>query len=536
MPGQYYIIYCSGLVKAGHAPFKISSDGEELFLSDAENFIDYVSVPADLKKNESWGLYNNAFMYMDDPTPGAANKPGYLDVPDPPTASVPSGEYESAVTVELFGDGKIYYTLDGTEPSEKSTSYSAPFSVDKITSVRAFCVLNGRKSELTSFTYIIGVKHTYPVLNIATKEEYLTGEKGVLTNATGKEYEYAVYVSMVDNGVELFSVPCGFKLHGNDSKKGDKQSFQLRFRSAYGLGTFDYPLFDNRDYTTFNSLLLHGGSEDYAFAGFRDELCASIVDGATNLNTLASRPVVLYLNGKYHGIYWLRERFDTMYCANRLGVSRESINLLHTYGAVAAGTSDNYDKLISYVKKNSMTKEENYKYVMDRIDAYSLMDWYICRSYFADRDLANVRFYQSTEGDGKWRWCFFDLDWSFYHNDLVSIAKGMPNNGHHTLILALLKNPEFKDMFLKRCAELMKTILNEEHILKVLAEYEKQFRTEAEADRKLYHLSVTGWENNVNKIKNFVKDGIRQKNMLISIKSYFNLSDAEMNQYFAELN
>lgn len=534
-PGQYYLIYCSGLVKSGHAPFKISSDGEELFLSDGEKITDYVSVPADLKKNESWGVYNGTFVYMDSPTPGKENKPGYIDVPAAPTSSVLSGAYDGLLTVALYGDGEIYYTTDGSEPTEKSTLYEGPIPVDGITSIRAVCRSGGRSSELASFIYILNAKHTYPVLNVAIKPEYLTGENGVLTKTTGKEYEYGCFVSLVDNGVELFSAPCGFKLHGNDSKKGAKQNFQLRFRSTYGLGTLDYPLFDNRDYTTFNSLLLHGGAEDYPYAGFRDELCTALVDGTTNLNTLAARPVVLYLNGEYRGIYWLRERFDTMYCANRLGVSRDSINLLNTYGSVSSGTADSYEALLSYVKKHSMKTEEYYKYVMDRIDAYSLMDWYICRAYFADRDLANVRFYQSTEDDGKWHWCFFDLDWSFYHNDQVAIAKTMPNNGRHNLIRSLLTNPDFKDMFLKRCAELMKTTLNEKRVLEVLSEYEAQFRTELAADRKLYNRSISGWESSVQKIRDFVKDGLRQKNFLASIKSFFDLSDAEMKAYFGDL-
>ncbi|MBQ3869533.1 MAG: lamin tail domain-containing protein, partial [Clostridia bacterium] len=32
-PGKYCVIYCSGLEKAWHAPFKVSSSGEKLYLS-----------------------------------------------------------------------------------------------------------------------------------------------------------------------------------------------------------------------------------------------------------------------------------------------------------------------------------------------------------------------------------------------------------------------------------------------------------------------------------------------------------------------
>ncbi len=180
-----------------------------------------------------------------------------------------------------------------------------------------------------------------------------------------------------------------------------------------------------------------------------------------------------------------------------------------------------------------MKKEENYKYVLDRIDTTSLMDWYICRSYFADRDLANIRFFQSTEGDGKWRWCFFDLDWAFYHDDVTTLQRTMPNNGCHTLILSLLKNDDFKEMFIKRYAELMNGPLSDENINKYIDKFENQFKSEAEADRAKYNRSVKSWQENVQKLRDFIGNGKRKEQVLKSIKSYFGLSETDMSKYFS---
>ena len=529
--GGYCVIYCSGLDAEGHAPFKISSDGEELFLSDGNGLIDYMRVPGDVKQNESYGRNGTSLVYMDKPTPGKENAEGYTAALAAPTASLPSGSYDHTVVVSLSGEGQIYYTLDGTEPDANSTLYEAPIGVDGIVSVRAVCKSGGRTSALSSFFYLVGVEHVHPVVNVAIKEEYLTGEQGVLVNIK-KEYEHEAYVTMMDGGVELFSAPCGFKLHGNDSKEGAKQNFQLRFRSKYGLGTLDYPLFEDRDYTKFNSLILHGGSEDYKFAGLRDELCTRLVDGTTALNVQACRPVVFYLNGEYRGIYWIRERIDAQYCANRLGVSKDSINLLHTYGTVSDGDNESYLALLKFCEKNDLRNEDNYKYVMDKIDAESLMDWYICRAYFADMDLANVKFYQSTEDDGKWHWCFFDLDWSFYHNRLDTIKRVMPNNGCHTMIRALLRNPDFEDRFIRRCAYILQNVLTEERVLGTLQLFMDQMEPELEANHKKYRLSLKTRENHINMIKDFVRDGLRQRNMMTGIKDYFGLDDGQMEKYF----
>ena len=534
-PGKYCVIYCSGLDKMWHAPFKISSTGEKLYLStESAGILDYMKVPGDLKQNESYGRNGNTLVYMTEPTPGAANKGGYSEALKTPEANFPSGAYDHPLTVTLSGEGKIYYTLDGTEPSAKSKEYNAPIKVDSLTSIRAVCISGDRTSALTSFFYLVDIEHTCPVLHVAIKDEYLYGDKGII-NHINKAYEYGAYVTMSENGVELWSAPCGLCLHGNDSKKEDKQNFQLRFRSKYGLSKLDYPLFEEREYTEFNSLLLKSGSEDFKATGFRDELCTTLLDGKTNLSVLACRPVILYFNDEYRGIYWLRERFDQLYCANQLGVSKDSINLLHTYGSVQSGTGGNYSAILKYVSNHDMKNAEAYQYVMDRIDAVSLMDWYICRSYVCDLDLANVRFYQSTEDDGKWHWCYFDLDWGLYHQHDQGLQKVMPNNGHHTLIRSLLKNPEFQDMFLKRYAELMHTVLNEQAFNAKIDQFVAWMEPEIAQDRAKYGLSVDRWRGYVEKVRDYVKDDVRHKNVLASIKSYFGLSTDEMKKYFSDL-
>ncbi|MBQ3792402.1 MAG: CotH kinase family protein, partial [Clostridia bacterium] len=323
---------------------------------------------------------------------------------------------------------------------------------------------------------------------------------------------------------------------GNDSKKGAKQNFQLRFRAVYGLSKLKYQVFDNRDISTFNSLILKGGSEDYKFCGFRDELCTSLVDGVTNLSVQAYRPVILYLNGQYWGIYYIRERYDSEYVSQRLNVSNDSVNILKDFGGgVVTGSGKTFSSLISYCKKNDLRIQENYEYVMDRIDYLSCMDWYICRSYLADRDLANGRFYSSTEDDGKWHWCFFDLDWALYNNYEDVIAGTAKDDGNHAIIVALLKNPEFKDMFLKRYAYLMQEVLNEETIMRKIDEFVELLKPEIAQNHERYGLSLSFWEKSIERMRAIVRNGARDKVVLESIQSYFKLSDAEMTDYFGRV-
>lgn len=534
-PGEYYVIYCSGLEQPGHAPFKISSSGEDLYLTDGTVLLDKLRIPGDLEQDKSYGRIDRQFVYMEEPTPGEANRNGYAARVQIPTPNKEPGLYDSAISVELQGEGTIYYTLDGSHPTEQSAVYNGPISIDKVTTVRTFAKSGERVSELGSYTYLVGIDHTLPVVYVSIPDRYISGDDGIIKSVS-KTIEKECVLSLYEDGEMKFSVPCGFRLHGNDSRKGAKQNFQLRFRSEYGLGKLHCKLFADSDIEQFDSLLLKGGSEDYNRAMVRDEFCTGLVDGETHLYVLDCKPCVLYLGDQYWGVYYLRERFSDDYVADHFDVSSKSVDLLYSYGGVQNGSAKDYNALISYCKNHDLSVDENYRYVTERVDVVSLMDWYICRSYLADTDYANIRYFRTTEYDGKWRWMFFDLDWSFEpanekKNYLEGIIK-FDKNHDNILFSSLLKNKEFKDAFIKRYAELMKSILNEEHINAELDKFVAVIEPEMEADRSRWGCSMKGWQNSLQTIRNFIKDGKRNKHMMNEIKTYFGLSDEQMTGYF----
>lgn len=537
-PGEAFLVYCSDDPSLGdsHAPFKLSASGEAVYLSRQGILTDALNIPGDLQHNQSYGRSGNLPVYMDTPTPGADNTSGYRVSVEAPQADLPSGIYEDAVAVTLSAEGTIYYTTDGSRPTTDSRVYTEPISVTGVTTVRAFCVSGERTSPITAYTYLVGVEHDLPVVSVAIPQDSLTGSTGVLNNIY-YDYEHEAVLTLLEDGEEKFSVPFGFRLHGNDSRKGEKQSFQLRFRSEYGASTLQYPLFEDLQIGEFNSLLLKGGSEDWPTAMMRDEMATSIVTGSTNLYTQAMKPCVLYLGGEYWGIYYFRERFSDDYVASHLNVSADSVDLLEYSAAdVQAGSNEDFLALRAYVLQHDMSLPENYAYLAQQIDVLSLMDWYICRTYMGDRDLGNIRRFRSSESDGKWRWMFFDLDWSFYHKDDQPLTNLGPNYmSENILFRALLKSDEGRDTFLKRYAELMGTVLNEEYINSVIDSILIDIESEIPRDRARWSRSLTGWENAVLKLRNYVNDGVRTKWILKHLQEYFGLKDTEMEYYFGNL-
>lgn len=535
-PGEYYIVYCSGNTKLGqnHTSFKLSADGETVYLAKEGAYIDSLTAPADLAKNESYGRVGNIPMYMEKPTFGGENAAGYAAALAAPTASQVSGIYEESFTLTLSGEGDIYYTLDGTCPSVHSAKYSEPITISGVTTVRTFCTTGNRTSALTAYTYLVGVSHTLPVVSIAIPQDDLNGEAGII-NHTDQNYEYEAMLTLIEGGEEKFSVPFGFRLHGNDSRNHPKQNFQLRFRSEYGVGKLNYKLFDDLDITEFNSLLLKGGSEIWASSMLCDEIATGIAHGTTNVYTQAMKPVVLYLGGQFWGVYFFRERFSDDYVASHLNVSTDSVDLLYSSaGWVQKGSNKAFSELKNYVQSHDMSLEENYNYLAERIDVLSLVDWYICRSYVGDRDTANVRRFRSTEHDGKWRWMYFDLDWSFWNRPTDKpITWIMSSSGGDKILMnGLLKSAQGKDLFLKRYAELMDSVLNEEYIIGKIDSVVAQIQPEMQKDRDRWGVSYTTWEKAVEKLRTYVRDGARDKQVLADIQGYFKLTDDEMTAYF----
>lgn len=76
-----------------------------------------------------------------------------------PLVNIPSGEIESGTTIELscLIDGAIiYYTLDGTEPSNSSLQYNGGITITGDTVIKAIAIKNGLvDSNIATFNYTV---------------------------------------------------------------------------------------------------------------------------------------------------------------------------------------------------------------------------------------------------------------------------------------------------------------------------------------------------------------------------------------------
>ncbi len=76
-----------------------------------------------------------------------------------PTSSVPTGIYKDTQLVTLTSEtegAKLYYTIDGTEPTKDSLLYTGSFKVKETTTIKVFAVYDGMiDSEVSTYTITI---------------------------------------------------------------------------------------------------------------------------------------------------------------------------------------------------------------------------------------------------------------------------------------------------------------------------------------------------------------------------------------------
>lgn len=113
-------------------------------------------------------------IYLDDLT--LTGVPDAPLAPEKPLLTPEAGLYTGPVnlTLSAAADARIYYTLDGTAPSEASTLYQEPFLLEQTATVSAVAVSEGGSSEVTSAHYEI-----IPVPTVADVAEFREAEERV---------------------------------------------------------------------------------------------------------------------------------------------------------------------------------------------------------------------------------------------------------------------------------------------------------------------------------------------------------------------
>jgi len=539
-PGDYYVLMASGDEKLSnnsykHINFKIS-DVEALYLTRDNDIIDSIfvaNVPVGYSygKHDKYGVY-----YFSKPTPQASNSSGTSSIAYTPVFDQKPGIYNDidGVSLEIKGNGTIYYTLDGSIPTINSKVYNGPIFLNKTSVVKALSYEDGKLSSDVVFgTYIINENHTLPVMSVSLNPQNF---RYLQSDAWNTELEYLSHAELYEDG-KSFSVPCGIKLFGGSTRGLPKKSFTLKFRKRYGMASLNYQTFENRDYSNFNSLILRSGSQDQEYTFFRDALMTSLADGVTNLSVQAYKSVILYINGEYWGVYNIREQVDDDFISNNFNVQNEGTNIVRIDNDITTGDGKKYFDLLNYLNSHDLSMSSNYEYVKSQLNIESYIDFWIAESWVTNNDIINTRFFWHPNiNDGKINMIFYDLDfamWNYNHNYFSFMVKpdGMSALNVSTLIMRkLIKNEEFKTTFLERMSYQLKNVWTEQRVINKIDEIYNVLKPEMERNQKRWGMTLKDWENNVEELRKYTR--LRREYMIKHAKSFFNLNNEQVEKYF----
>ena len=502
-PGATHIIFLSGNTALGvnHAPFALNAAKDRLLLY-GEKLVDYVylqNIPAAM----SYGRTENigGFSYME-PSPTNPNRAGYREISGMPAAQYAPGVYSGeSFTLDLSAKGTIYYTVNGDEPSTRSTPYTGPITVTETTVIRAISVEEGKlPSKIYNVSFIVGRTHDLPVVSLTTDPDYLWGVNGVYRNGDESVKEIHFPANVAYSGTDgSFSIDNEMSLHGVTTVVAfDKKSFTLRFKDNLD-GALHYDVFEDGEVEVFRSLLLRTAHESTYSTQLHDSLMSEIaMQGGNTLVVQKYKYVALYLNGEYWGLYAIREQHTAEHFASYYNVPADTVSMVR----YSSDENNSLNKFYNFCENNSLSSKENYEYAKTVLNMESFADWIILQAYIKNIDIyENVRFYQSG-ADGQWYLALSDLDMGF-----MSTGSGfseLQNTFHHGLMVrSLMSNTEFQELLARRLNFWLSGPLSDENMLKTIDEMAAHIANEAVYEQQRWHTPVSGWEAVVKDMKRY---------------------------------
>ncbi len=535
-----------------HTNFKLSASGELLTLKAPNgSIVDSVTF-APLKDDESYGRKTDSsaeWVVFSKPTPSKQNvySAEAVAVKDP-VFSHKAGFYNSQFNLQLTTDDantKIYYTLNGSDPvpgASGTFEYTNPILVKsrvgdpnvlskisnisndmwsswngpkgevfKCTTLKAVAINNGgNKSKIITNSYFVDnnmtSRYNLPVISLVTDQaNFFDNTKGIYVNGNyekkGEEWERPVHIEFFEkDGTLAFSQYSGIRINGGYTRKIAQKSFRLYAGHDYDdVDTYKYEIFpglkkkaNGKKLDKFETLILRNAGNDHSGTMFRDALIQGLVSHL-NVDTMAYRPSVVFLDGEFWGIYNIRERYDNKYIKSHYNADKDKVVILDVLQTpeVSEGESDDYklyqDDVINYLKSNSIKNAGVYEYIKTKIDIENYINYNVTEIYCGNTDWPGNNMaiwkYKTDDGnyhpeapygqDGRWRWLLKDTDFGFgYQNQSPSFdsikyatseqfVPGAALNSNSSwavfLLKTLIQNTEFRNQFINSFADQLNT-------------------------------------------------------------------------------
>lgn len=483
-----------------HTDFKLSGNGEHVYLFNANNQLQDDFVIISPQADISIGRFPNGSSNLTwmNPSPGLSNNSNqtYSDTLTRPQISLASGIYNGSQSIQITANipntiGKLVYTTNGQDPTFNSATYVGPINITSNTVLRAkvFPVSNPNvlPSEQAVATYLFNVSHTTPILLVNTPNENLFGATGIFDN-WWTDWVKPAYAVLLDTGEThpiLHQTKTALRMDGGagGSRSHPQHSFRLNFtHGAFGDKPIAFPLLPDRpNRTLYSDIYLRNGSNQFLNLPYKDASQVRMMSEGSDNYYSSYRPVSVYINGSYFGLYELREKFNQEFFEQHDGATRDSIELLslsYWYNLVLRAVEGDADHFWTDYSSFNALDPASPTYWQDAdqyVDLKHYTDYIIAESWMGNVDWPgnNIKIYRSDASQKRWRFALIDLElsmqpngWTNCTDDHIGYMLGQSeDNPYINIWKQSIENLAYRNYFINRFADQMNTSYRQEQLL-----------------------------------------------------------------------
>lgn len=542
-PNGFLLIFASDknfLGTHAHTNFKLSKEGETLYLYDTQlALVDSLAIPA-LPEDQSYGRFidgSEAFYYFTAPSPGASNNgnTGY-SFTDKPKFITPEYFFETPTAITCSceeANATIHYTTDGNIPDTNDPVYSGSISIDTTTTLRIICQTPGKlPSPPVTRTFFIDTEHTLPVVAVTTAPEHLWEEDhGIFIMGPEadtvwpyfganfwKEIEIPMHFEYFKDQTLAVEYPLGAKIHGGKgARTRPMKPLRLLAKSEFGTDLMDYPFFDNKPNTKFKRLVLRNASGDFNVCHMRDPMLSRfLIDEGFQLEGIAAQPVVVYVNGAYYGVMYLREKIDEHYLRYNDFIDPDNVDLLEEDTLVVEGDFARFDEHEAFVLQNDLSQPEAFNQASGYFDLENLSDYFIAQTFVNNTDWPNnnLKYWRERLPDARWKYLIFDMDvalafqgFTKAESNSFGTRMAKENNRHVNILKAFFQNESFRQYFINRYADLINTSFTSQNLSDEITRTRDEIDTEMVIHVPKWGKRYDRWRNHeLSKMYRFAED------------------------------
>lgn len=322
----------------------------------------------------------------------------------------------------------------------------------------------------------------------------------------GRAWERPINMEFYETDNRGINQCCGLRTHGGASRRYQQKGMRLYAREEYGTKKFNHQFFSTTPIDKFKRLNLHpfccskwlqtGGQEHLS------QIAASNLD----IDAMAVRQIVVFINGEYWGIYTLEESPDERYLESHYDVDLDKVNIIKYWEIEQYGDSTDWTTFKAWMRNADLSQPEDSAYAYSHIDVPNFIDYMLFETYTANHDWPhnNVLLWQAETG-APFRWLFFDGDGCFTKPEFNALENATHSGGNSVIFNHFLENRHFRDSFRKRYDQLKSTTFSPTFLQSVLDNYAQLIEGEipSQSERFGFPTGMSQWRTDMEAIQQF---------------------------------